>query len=89
MVKSFDIKEAIGVQVNFVSKNKHQTENFFIKIRTLFWQIIHPFWNYASILGSKYVYVWHNLGTEKEGTCEKYSQYKTSNSKTSDFHVGN
>ena len=42
-VKSFNIKEAIGVQVNFVSKNKHQTENSFIKIRTLFWKIIHPF----------------------------------------------
>ena len=40
------------------------------------------------MLGRESAYDCHNLRTEKEGICSKYSEYKTSNWHTSDFHVG-
>ena len=54
-VKSRNVKEAIGVQVTFISENKHQKEQFFYQNKTTFSA------NYASILdfcedGNLYTY---------------------------------
>ena len=43
-VKSRNIEEAIGVQVTFIPKNKHQKKKIY-QILTIFWAIyMHPFW---------------------------------------------
>ena len=54
-VKSRNVKEAIGVQVTFISENKHQKEQFLYQNKTTFSA------NYASILdfcegGNLYTY---------------------------------
>ena len=67
-VKSKNIKQTIGIQLNFILENKHQKEHIFNQNTVIFSKICVHF---EPLLEWESAYVCHNLRTEKEGICSK------------------
>ena len=68
-------KQAIGMQVTFILKNRLQKEYFFNKLWLFFWQLLH---HIEPLLGWECAYVWHDLRTKKEGIYVKKREYEIS-----------
>ena len=50
MLKSQNIKQAIGIQVIFISRNKHQKEHSFFKTQPSFSKTVRPFFENCAFL---------------------------------------